>query len=182
MSRDSVQDAYFDASGALYPGQIADYGTSADYSTVGAPAEGNLYVGRAYIKKSDIAPGTINRSLGFTVGPVEAGSAAEDILGIVIRTEACKNDANGLPYYADGEMASITLPGNSPQGFSFGANAHVAIDVNDPVYVSVVPADSGIPIGEFGKAGGVGSGMIGPITGWKWKYAAADGEVGVIQI
>ncbi len=180
MARTSVQDAYFDASGAGYPGQIADFGTSSDYSVVGAPAEGNLYVGRAYIKGTDIEPGTINRSLGYTVKAVTALSVAADVLGIVIRTESAHNDANGLPYYGDLEMASISQPGAGPQGFSYFANAHGIIAVDDPVYVSIDAALSSIPLGEFSNA--AGAGLVGPVVGWKWKFAAADGSVGVIQI
>lgn len=180
MPRTSVQDAYFDASGAGYPGQIADFGTSADYSVVGAPAEGNLYIGRAYVKGTDIAPGTINRSLGYTVKAPTALSIAADVLGIVIRTESAHNDANGLPYYGDMEMASVSQPAAASQGFSYFANAHGAIDVDDPVYMSVDAAVSLIPVGEFTNAAGLG--LVGPIVGWKWKFAAANGSVGVIQI
>lgn len=180
MFRDAVQTTYYDTFGALYPGQIVDFGTANDYSTIGGPAaDGPLYAGRAYIKGA-LLTDPINQPSANVLAPVNDASIAADVMGIVIRTEAMHNDADGLPYYAEGQMATVTVPGKVGDGHAVGAVAHGAITAGMPVYVSIDPALSGVPLGEFAGAAGVG--LVGPVSGWRWRHAAADGTVGIIEL
>ncbi len=101
-----------------------------------------------------------------------------DFIGIVIRTEACRNDANGLAYYPDKSMVTATF--RIGGGALIGATANATVVDGDPVYMSVDPtASPNLPAGEFTNASGAG---VIAITGAKWYGAHASGTVGIIQI
>lgn len=182
MTRTAVQLGYFDGTDRLYPGQLADFGTSQDYSTRGYPAETELVAGRGAVKGTDIVTdpnaNPMNQPAPFTLKAPDGASVDADFIGIVVRTEACTNNASDEASYAANTMATATY--KRGDGAIIGAKANVAVAADDPVYMSInAGAAPNLPVGEFTNAAGAGVILI---TGAKWHAQAAAGTVGRIEL
>lgn len=181
MARQSVQDGYFEAPLAGFPGQIADFGSSIDNTVRGYPAEVALVCGLGNVKGTaiDIAAGTnpLNQPAPFALKAPLAGSVDADFVGITVRTEACTN-VDDEAAYAAGAMASSTFKRGDGSVIYVKTNAAVVAD--DPVYMSVdVAAAPNLPVGEFTNAAGAGVILI---TGIKWHASAPANSIGRIEL
>lgn len=182
MPRTSVQEGYFDGLDRLYPGQIADFGTSQDYSTRGYPAETELVAGRGAVKGTAIVTdpdaNPMNQPAPYTLKAPIGASVDADFVGIIVRTEACTNSALEEAAYAANTMATSTY--KRGDGAIIGAIANAAVVADDPVYMSVDAAQApNLPVGEFTNAAGAGVVLI---TGIKWHAQAAAGTTGRIEL
>lgn len=182
MPRSAVQLGYFDATERLYPGQLADFGTSQDYSTRGFPAETELVAGRGAVIGTEIAidaaTNPLNQPAPYTLKAPVGASVDADFVGVVVRTEACTNSANDEASYAAKTMATATY--KRGDGAVIGAIANAAVSAGDPVYMSVDAAQApNLPVGEFTNAAGAGVILI---TGIKWHAQAAAGTIGRIEL
>ncbi len=181
MARQSVQEGYFEAPLAGFPGQLADFGTSNDNTVRGYPAEGDVIFGRGVVKGTDIDldpdANPLNQPSPFTIKAPEAGSVAADFVGIVVRTEAGTNidDEGG---YADLTMASVMH--NHGVGATIYVKTHLAVAQGDPVYMSVdAAALPNLPVGEFSNAAAAGVILLPRL---RWFKSAAAGEIGIIEV
>lgn len=183
MARSAVQLGYFDATLRLFPGQIADFGTSWANSTRGYPAETELVAGRGAVFGTAIPvdpnANPLNQPAPFTLKAPDAGSSNSDFIGIVVRTEACTNSVDGEAAYAAKTMATSTFRRNGV-GDIVGVKANVAVSADDAVYMSIDEAQApNLPVGEFTNAAGAGVVLI---TGIRWYADAEAGTVGRIEL
>tara|TARA_R110000764_G_scaffold90101_4_gene172238 strand:- start:906 stop:1460 length:555 start_codon:yes stop_codon:yes gene_type:complete len=182
MARQSVQDGYFEAPLAAFPGQIADFGTSNDNYVRGFPAAGAVIGGRGVVKGADIDldvnANPLNQPAPYTVKAPVGGSVAADFVGIVIRTEAMTNVGDPAEAaYADKTMASVTH--KQAGGALVYVKAPVAIAAGDTVFMSVDAAQApNLPVGEFTNV--TGAGVIA-LTNLQWYKSTAAGDVGIIE-
>lgn len=182
MPRQSVQDGYFEAPFAGFPGQLADFGTSNDNYVRGYPADGAVIGGRGVVKGADINLDSnlnpLNQPAPYKVKAPIGASVAADFAGIVIRTEAMTNVGDPAEAaYADLTMASVTH--QQAAGALVFAKAPVAIAADDPVYMSVDAAQvPNLPVGEFTNSADLGVILL---TKLKWHKSAAAGGVGIIE-
>lgn len=181
MARTSVQSGYYDASAPRFPGQICDHGTSISYSTRGYPAEGELRVGRGCVKGTVLAAGgEMNAPAPHSIKTPVAGSVLADFIGVVVRTEACSNDADGNAIYKTETMATSTFGIGSGKIIAVKTNA--AVTHGQAVYMSVNAAIApNLPAGEFHNAAGSAGATIA-ITGATWFGSHASGAIGMIQL
>ncbi len=181
MPRQSVQEGYFDAPLAGFPGQLVDFGASNDNYVRGFPAEGAVIGGRGVVKGAAIdldAANPLNQPAPYAVKAPTGASVEADFVGIVVRTEAMTNVGDPAEAaYADLTMASVTH--QQAAGALIYVKAPVAVAADDPVYMSVDAAQApNLPVGEFTNAAGLG---VIQLTKLKWHKSAAAGEIGVIE-
>jgi hypothetical protein len=182
MTRSSVQSGYYDGIDRLYPGQIADFGTSQDNSTDSYPAETEVIAGRGVVKgaaiTTDANTNPMNQPAPYKVKAPVGASVSADFLGIAVRTEACTNSSDDEAAYASNTMATVVV--RSGTGSIIGAKANVAVAAGDPVYMSVDAAQApNLPVGEFTNTNAAG---VTQITGATWYAQAAAGTVGRIEL
>lgn len=180
MPRTSVQDGYFDAPLAGFPGQLADFGTSLDYSVRGYPAEGAVIGGRGAVRGTDIDidpdANPLNQPAPFTIKAPDGATVAADFVGIVVRTESMTN-VNDEAAYANETMASATF--RRAKGALVYVKNSVAVAAGDDVYMSIDEAQvPNLPVGEFTNA--TGAGVI-QIPDLQWFKQAAAGGVAIIE-
>ena len=179
MARQSVQDGYFDAFAAGFPGQIADYGSAGRNSVRDYPAEGDVIGGRGVVKGAGIdldAANPLNQPAPFKVKAPTGASIEADFVGIVVRTESMTNVSDEAAY-ADLTMASVTNA--SVGGVNIFVKTPVAIAQDDPVYMSIDAAQApNLPVGEFTNV--TGAGVI-QLTKLQWYKSAAAGGVAIIE-
>jgi hypothetical protein len=177
MALSSVQTQFFDTFGALYPGQLADYGSVALVKEVRSfRTETVIVFGRGVVK------GTVNDqndpvTTPYGVKTPLSGSVLADVVGIAILTQSSSSNASNEAVTLRAEtMIPVAERGS---GALVGAvvPAGITIAHGDPVYMSVSHAT--IPVGAFSNA--ADTGLIA-ITGSTWYGAAAAGTVGRIKI
>lgn len=177
MTLQAVQTQFFDTFGALYPGQLSDYGSVALVKEVRSFRTENVIVfGRAVVK------GTVNDQndpimTPYGVKTVLAGSVLADVVGIAILTQSSSSNASNEAVTIRAEtMIPVAERGS---GAIVGAQVPAGITIvhGDPVYMSVSHAS--IPVGAFSNA--ADTGLIA-LTGSTWYGAAAAGTVGRIKI
>ncbi len=175
MALTSVQTAVFDTFGALYAGQVSDYGSNSLESGIRSfRAEGSPILGRGVVK------GTVNTQDGSILTPFGvktplAGSVLADVVGIAVLNDVSISDANNNPTTVrDNTMIAVAERGSK---VIIGAKVPAGITIvhGDPVFMSVSHAS--IPVGEFSNA--AATGLIA-ITGATWYGAAAATTVGRI--
>lgn len=177
MTLQAVQTTVYDTFGALYAGQLANYGSNALVSAVRSfRTETQIVFGRGVVK------GTVNTQNApvrtpYGVKTPLAGSVLADFVGIGILTESSSSDANNN---ATTIRATTMVPvAELGSGAIVGANVPAGITIahGDPVFMSVSHAT--IPVGEFSNA--AATGLI-EITGATWYGAAAASTVGRIKV
>ena len=179
--RSSVQTDYFDNFGALFPGQLADFGSERMAQGVDSyPSEVDIFVGRGVVEGSalTVAANEFNNLPSpFGVRQAATSSTSADIVGIVVRTEGIDNDDAGNPIYCANRMAAVANVGS---GLRVGATTTVAITHGEDVYMAVNPTnDATIGVGEFYNASGAG---LVQVTGARWRGNAEANTVAVIEL
>lgn len=177
MTLQAVQTAVYDTFGALYAGQLADYGSNALIEGIRSFRTENVIVfGRAVVKGT-VNPQNAPVRTPYGVKTVLAGSVLADVVGIAILTQSSSSNASNEPVTIRTEtMIPVAERGS---GAIVGAQVPAGITIvhGDPVYMSVSHAT--IPVGAFSNA--ADTGLIA-ITGSTWYGAAAAGTVGRIKI
>lgn len=177
MSLTAVQTAVYDTFGALFAGQLADYGSNTLVHEVRSFRTENVVVfGRGVVK------GTGNDQTDPITTPYGvktplAGSVLADFVGIAILTESSTSNASNLPVTLRATTMIPVAELGSKAIVGAEVPAGVTIAHGDPVYMSVSHAT--IPVGAFSNA--ADTGLIA-ITGATWYGAAAAGTVGRIEL
>lgn len=177
MTLTAVQTQVFDTFGALYAGQLADYGSNALVEGIrNFRTEDLIVFGRGVVQ------GTVNAQndpirTPYGVKTPEAGSLLADFVGIAVLVQSSSSNAtNDAVTVRDETMIPVAELGS---GAIVGAAVPVGITVahGDPVYMSVSHAT--IPVGAFSNA--ADTGLIA-ITGATWYGAAAASTIGRIKL
>lgn len=175
MSLQAVQTAVYDTFGALYAGQLSDYGSQVLAKAVRSfRTEGFITFGRGVVRGTDNAP-TDPVLTPYGVQMPASDSTADDIVGIAVLTQSSSSDgANNPVTIRDTTMIPVA---ELFSGVIIGAQlpTGVAAAHDDPVFMSVSHAT--IPAGGFTNA--AGTGLIA-VPGATWYGAAAAGTVGRI--
>jgi hypothetical protein len=175
MTITAVQTTVYDASGAYYPGQIADLaGNLSDNAVKTYRTETVLVMGRGVVKGTN---NTQDSGLltPFGVKTPLAGSVTADFVGIAVLTPGnLQNVDNNATTIRATTLHPIAELGSK---LRVAVKANAAVAHGDAVYMSVSHAT--IPVGEFTNASGTG---LIAITGATWYGAAASGTVGRIQL
>lgn len=178
MSLNFIQNEVFDEFGALFPGQIADFGSNQSPAirtfvneTIVGPGEGVVEGTVLGVNEGNVrTPFTIKRPVG--------GSVDADFVGCVVRTESFLiDDSTNEVFRPADSVVGIAERGS---GVIIGQETPVTIAHGDDVYLSIDPAQSpNLPVGKFTNAAGAGVVLL---TGPQWYGAAAAGTVGRIQL
>ncbi|MPW31949.1 hypothetical protein F9L16_23630 [Agarivorans sp. B2Z047] len=181
MSLDFIQDQVYDTFGALYPGQIADFGSAQNENvrtyvneTRVVPAEG-VVKGDPY----DISdPSYAHIRSPYPVKAAESGSVDADFVGMVVRTQSfIIDDETNTTYRPAKQLITIAERGS---GMIIGANTPVAIAHGDPVFMSIDETQApSLPVGSFTNTDGAG---VIELTGLSWYGASSPGSVGRIKL
>jgi hypothetical protein len=177
MSLTSVQTAFFDSFGALYAGQLADYGSNTINEGVKSyVTQGEVVFGRGVVKGSATTANSMVRT-PFNVRAPLSGSVLADFVGIAVLDASSNSDAsnNAVPVDAPTMVAVAELGSGAIIGALVPAG--VTIVHGDAVYMSV--SHVSIPVGGFTNA--AGAGLIA-ITGATWYGAATASTVGRIKL
>ena len=177
MTLTAVQTTVNDTFGALYAGQLSEYGSVALAKAIRSfRTEDVIVFGRGVVK------GTANAQndpilTPYGVKTVLAGSVLADFAGIAILTQSSSSNAtnDAVTIRAETMIPVAELGSGAIVGAVVPAGITIAHD--DPVYMSVSHAT--IPVGAFSNAAAVG---LIAITGATWYGAAAAGTVGRIKL
>lgn len=182
MTQTAVQTAFYDAPGALFPGQLADAASAMLNGRVRSfRAESLLNFGRWVVK------GTLNAQTDpiqtpYGIKAPIGSNVLGDFVGIACRPHASITDVNGNGQTVRAtQMVPMAEPASAGQtGIIVGAEVPAGITIadGDPVYISVSHAT--IPVGACSNA--AATGLVGPHATAKWYGAAAAGSVGRIQL
>jgi len=175
MTMTAVQTAVYDASGAYFPGQLADLASNlSDNGVKSYRTETVLVMGRGVVK------GTANTQDSGILTPYGvktplSGSVLADVVGVALLTPSNTQDSsNNATTVRATTMHPIAELGSK---LRVAVKANAAAVHGDPVYMSVSHAT--IPVGEFSNA--AATGLIA-ITGATWYGPAASGSIGRIQL
>lgn len=177
MSLNSIQQAVYDEFGALYPGQIADFGSAQNAEIRSYINDTPVFPGIAVVKYADIPSNNSNVRTPYTVGLPTLSSVADDVVGLVIRTESfITDDATNKPFRPANSMISIAELGS---GVIIGATTTVDITHKDDVYVSIDDSQAPfIPKTEFTNIEGPG---VVQLVGSSWYGSAVANTVARIK-
>lgn len=171
----AVQTTFFDAPGAGYEGDLADYGSFALVSEVRTfIAEDLIVFGRGVVKGAPNAQRD-HIETPFAVKSPVSGSVAADFVGIAVRLQA--SSSNALNEAVPVRAPTVVTVAEVGSGAIIFARATAAVVNGDPVYMSV--SSTTIPVGGFSNAAGTGLILL---TGATWYGAAAAGTVGRIKL
>lgn len=177
MSLQAVQTAVYDSFGALYAGQLADYGSNTLAHEVRSfRTETVITFGRGVVR------GTANGQTAPLTTPYGvktplAGSLLADFVGIAVLPHSSTNSVENLPVTLRATTMIPVAELGSKAIIGAEVPAGVTIAHGDPVYMSVSHAT--IPVGAFSNA--AATGLIA-ITGATWYGAAAAGTIGRIEL
>ena len=117
-----------------------------------------------------------NLSAPSYVKNVLAGSVEADFVGIGVRLNANKNDANGRPIYEEKDMVSVMREGR------IFVTANQAIAAGDTVWMIVADnGGHGFEIGSFSNVDLLNADTI-QLTKAKFWKAAAAGDIAIIEL
>lgn len=177
MSLQAVQTAFYDTFGALYEGQLAEYGSVALCEAVRSyRTEEVILLGRGVMQ------GTVNGQNDSILTPygvknVDATTTVDNFVGISVLNQASSSDASNNPVTVrDTTMIAVAELGS---GVQIGAlvPAGVTVAHKDPVYLSI--SDATIGVGRFAKAAAAGRILV---PGAYWYGAGAAGTVSRILL
>lgn len=169
----AVQTSVFDTFGALYAGQMADYGTNTLTRAIRSfRTEAVVQFGR-FVSKGTLNQPTDPVTTPYGVAPVEAGDTVAELVGIVILSETSVSNADNDPVTVRAKTMVPVAELGSGAIVGMEVPAGVTIAHGDKVYVSV--SDATLPIGAVSNAAGVGRVEV---TGAYWYGAAQGGTVG----
>lgn len=177
MSLTSVQTTVYDTFGALYAGQLADYGSNTLVHEVRSfRTEDAIIFGRGVVK------GTVNGQndpvrTPYGVKTPLAGSVLADFVGIAVLTPSSTSNSANLPTTIRATTMIPVAELGSKAIIGAEVPAGITIANGDPVFMSVSHAT--IPVGAFSNA--ADTGLIA-ITGATWYGAAAAGTIGRIEL
>ncbi len=172
-----VQNTYFDAPYAGYPGQFADDGSARLVTGVRSYiTETLLVLGRFAVK------GAVNSAVDAVMTPVKAKaplstSVAADFLGIVHRGDANDSDANNNAVTIRATTMATIAERGSGAILYVEVPPGITIAHGDPVWVSVSHAT--IPVGAASNA--TATGLV-QLTDCTWYGAALPGGIGRIKL
>lgn len=178
MSLTSIQQEVFDESGALYPGQVADFGTAQNANSRSYLCETVVEPGYAVVKGYDLPQNSHNVRTPYGVKAVEVGSVDADFVGMVVRSESFMiNDETNKLFRPAKSMNAIAERGS---GMIMGAKTFTPIQHGDKVYMSVDATQPPTePVGSFGNISGLGNVEL---TGLTWYGAAAANTIARIKL
>lgn len=177
MSLQAVQTAFYDTFGALYEGQLAEYGSVALCEAVRSfRTEETILLGRAVMR------GALNGQndpilTPFAVKNAGATTTVDNLVGIAVLNQASSSDAANNPVTVRGTtMIAVAELGS---GVQIGAMVPAGVTVahEDPVYLSI--SDATIGVGRFTKTAATGRILV---PGAYWYGAGAAGTVSRILL
>lgn len=182
MALTAVQTAFYDTFQALYPGQLADYGTNTlndrvrNYRIESGAGDAYVIPGRFLVKGTANAQGD-PVTTPYGAKGVLSSSVLADVVGILVQNYATTADSNNqaVPVRIPTMMTVAELGSGAIVGAVVPAGVTVAD--GDPVYLSV--SSGTIPVGACTNASGTG---LIAVTGATWYGAAAAGTVGRIKL
>ena len=178
MSLQSIQSQVFDESGALFSGQVADFGSAQNANIRTFVNESVISPGEGVVKGTLISENNHSIRTPYKIKRPVGGSDDADFVGIVMRSEAFIIDdlTNELVRRVD----SLTSIAERGSGVIIGIPTTVQIAHDDDVYLSIDAAQSpNLPVGQFTNAAGAGVVLL---TGSKWYGAAAANTVARIKL
>lgn len=172
----SVQTGYADQPFEGFPGQLA---TATDYPLINHyPAKEDLKIGVGVVVGDALtvpASGYYNIDAPYSVKMPVAGSVAADFVGITLRNEAGRCDANGEPIVQAKDIADVVN-----EGFVL-VKANVAVTGQGKVYMIIKDTTShGFAIGSFVTSTQGGDAI--EVSRCRWHMSAKAGGVAIIEI
>lgn len=177
MSLQAVQTTFYDTFGALYEGQLAEYGSVALCEAVRSyRTEQVILLGRAVMRGT---PNLQNDPIltPFGVKNVDGTTTVDNLVGISVLNQASSSNAANLAVTVrDTTMIAVAELGS---GVQIGAlvPAGVTVAHEDPVYLSI--SDATIGVGRFAKAAAAGRILV---PGAYWYGAGAPGTISRILL
>lgn len=170
----AVQTNVFDTFGALYAGQLADYGTNTLTRAIRSfRTEASVQFGR-FVSKGSLNQPADPVTTPYGVTPVVDGDTLADLVGIVVLSETSVANADNDPVTVRAKtMVAVAELGS---GAVVGMEVPVGVTIahGDKVYVVADDADD-LPLGSVTNA--ALDGRV-EVAGAYWYGAAKGGTVG----